>query len=341
MADLTKDMLSAVENDLRSQVDSIRTERTSEIIEMMTYHMGWTGQGAGQIASGKRLRPLFNLLSFQALLPETSPDLEWKKALPAATAIELIHNFSLIHDDIEDNSDKRRGRETVWKKWGIPQAINTGDAMFTLAHHAMHRLRASFPAESVLRSTDILLETCTQLTNGQFLDMSYETRDDLDVSDYWPMIEGKTAALISSSSAIGAILSGADETNIAHMALFGKYLGLAFQIQDDLLGIWGEESKTGKSAASDLLNRKKSYPILLSLSKKAAFFKAWSEGTFTPEQIPHLTQIMRDDGTYHEVKAKSLELTRISIENLSASQISGQAGELLTSITHQLLDREI
>jgi len=341
MADLSIKMLSAVEVDLKSQIDSIRTDRTNEIIEMMTYHMGWSGQGAGQNVSGKRLRPLFNLLSFQALLPNTASDDDWKKSLPSATAIELIHNFSLIHDDIEDNSDKRRGRETVWKKWGIPQAINTGDAMFSLAHHAMHRLRAAFPAENVLRSTDVLLETCTQLTNGQFLDMSYETREELTVEDYWPMIEGKTAALLSSCSTIGAILSGADEANINHMTHFGKYLGLAFQIQDDLLGIWGEETKTGKSAASDLLTRKKSYPILLSLSKKADFFDAWNKGLFVPAQIPHLTQVMRDDGTYHEVKAKSLELTRISLENLSACQITGEAGELLTTITHQLLDREI
>lgn len=341
MPELTDEMLNAIEQDLKFQVNSILTERTSEMISMMAYHMGWAENITLKKTSGKRLRPLFNLLSFQALLPENLPLDEWKKCLPAASAIELIHNFSLIHDDIEDNSEKRRGRLTVWKKWGLPQAINTGDAMFSLAHHAIHRLRPAFSAERVLRSADILLETCTQLTNGQFLDMSYETIENLTVDDYWPMIEGKTAALLASSVTIGSILAGADETIIQRMKIFGRTLGLAFQIQDDLLGIWGEENKTGKSAASDLLTRKKSYPILLSLSKKSIFFEAWQKGPFISEQIPFLINAMREDGTFEEVKAKSVDLTRTSLENLSACGIKGAAGENLIGLTNKLLNRDI
>jgi geranylgeranyl diphosphate synthase type I len=121
---------------------------------MLTYHMGWTGEGAGPEATGKRIRPLM------VLLVTASCGAEWQSALPAAAAVELVHNFSLIHDDIEDNSDKRRGRTTVWKKWGIAQGINAGDGMFVLSNLALTDLEAGYPAQTVLRASKILHATC-------------------------------------------------------------------------------------------------------------------------------------------------------------------------------------
>ena len=125
--------------------------------------------------------------------------------------MELVHNFSLVHDDIQDNSDKRRGRPTTWVKWGVPMAINAGDAFFVLSNQAIIDLKENYPAEVVVKAAEILHNTCLELTRGQFLDMSYEEKTDLGVDDYWPMVAGKTAALLSACSHIGALLGGADD----------------------------------------------------------------------------------------------------------------------------------
>ncbi|MCX6068414.1 MAG: polyprenyl synthetase family protein, partial [Chloroflexi bacterium] len=216
---------------------------------------GWTGENAGPEATGKRIRPLL------VLLASAASGGNWQSALPAAAAVELLHNFSLIHDDIQDNSDKRRGRSTVWVKWGMPQAINAGDGLFVLSNLAITDLITSYPAEIVVKAAQILHETCLDLTRGQYLDISYENRLDLGVEDYWPMISGKTAALLSSCCQIGALLGTSDESTLEAYRSFGHYLGLAFQVQDDILGIWGNEAVTGKSVASDLVKGKKSLPV--------------------------------------------------------------------------------
>src|SRR5215208_5397434 len=255
-----KPLLSHIELELQRQVSRLDAPRTKLFHEMLSYHMGWTGEGAGPEATGKRIRPLLVLLCTAAR------GADWQTALPAAAAVELVHNFSLVHDDIQDNSDKRRGRSTTWVKWGAPMAINVGDALFVMSNQAIIDLKENYPAEVILKAAEILNNTCLDLTRGQFLDMSYEERTDLIVEDYWPMVSGKTAALLSAGCHIGALLGGADESLQEAYRSFGHYLGLAFQVQDDLLGIWGDEALTGKSAASDLMEGKKSLPVLAGLS---------------------------------------------------------------------------
>ncbi len=161
------------------------------------------------------------------------------KPLPAAAAVELVHNFSLIHDDIEDRSSLRRGRLTVWKKWGIPQAINAGDAMFTLAHLQLLHLMNNHTISVTLKSIKILQQACLHLTQGQYLDLSYENRDHISLDEYWSMVAGKTAALLSASTELGALSAVDDEQICKCYRNFGKSLGMAFQVQDDYLGIWG------------------------------------------------------------------------------------------------------
>ena len=200
--------------------------------------------------------------------------------LPAAAAVELVHNFSLVHDDIEDNSDKRRGRTTVWKKWGMPQGINAGDGLFVLSNLALTDLEAGYPAQTILRAAKILHATCLDLTRGQFLDISYEDRADLTVEDYWPMVSGKTAALLSACCQIGALLGGADEARQEAYRAFGYYLGLAFQVQDDILGIWGNEALTGKSAASDLVEGRNRCQFCLGWRKRESSRNAGDRAQF-------------------------------------------------------------
>src|SRR5512147_2552128 len=171
----TKILLPRIEAELQRQVSRLDNPRTKPFHEMLTYHMGWTGEGAGPEAAGKRIRPLMVLLCAAAC------GADWQSALPAAAAVELVHNFSLVHDDIQDNSDKRRGRSTVWVKWGAPMAINVGDALFVMSNQAIIDLKENYPAEVVVRAAGILHNTCLDLTRFQFLDMSYEMRTDLTV----------------------------------------------------------------------------------------------------------------------------------------------------------------
>src|SRR5512138_1640981 len=210
----TKPLLAHIEQELQEQISRLDVPRTKLFHEMLTYHMGWTGEGAGPEATGKRIRPLMVLLSAAASTTPPAPlsaNESWQPALPAAAAVELVHNFSLVHDDIQDNSDKRRGRSTTWVKWGMPMAINVGDALFVMSNQAIIDLKRDYPAEVVVRAAEILHNTCLDLTRGQFLDMSYEERTDLGVEDYWPMVAGKTAALLSACCHIGSLLGGADD----------------------------------------------------------------------------------------------------------------------------------
>lgn len=341
MGDITKKMFLAIENDLKDQVARLKQPQTMEFYKMLTYHMGWSGEGAGIEATGKRLRPLLLLLTKASFVEGGNTEIgEWDSAVPAASAIELIHNFSLVHDDIQDRSEKRRGRETVWTKWGIPQGINAGDGLFVLANLALFSMNGKYPADRINQVSELIQRTCLDLTRGQFLDISYETRIDLTVENYWPMISGKTAALLSSCTAAGAILAGADASIIETFRSYGHYLGLAFQVQDDILGIWGKEEKTGKSIASDLIERKKSLPVLISLEKKGEFYQRWQEGPFSSGDIAKLSELLIKDGTLMKSTEIAEQMTDLAINNLRMADPKGVAGEVMFEMTNKLLDRE-
>ena len=256
-----------IEEELR-QVLSIPDPQLGPFYGMMHYHLGWTDESFRAThpqTGGKRLRPVLCLLACQAVGGEP------QQALPAAAAVELIHNFSLLHDDIEDNSPTRRHRTTVWKIWGEPQAINAGDGMFALAHLALQRLsEKGLPDDRVLAACWVFDQTCLALCEGQYLDMSFEDRLDVDVDQYLAMIRRKTAALMSCSTWLGALLGDGDANLATRYARFGENLGMAFQIEDDILGIWGEEKATGKPQASDIRQRKKSLLIIYALQQEAS-----------------------------------------------------------------------
>jgi geranylgeranyl diphosphate synthase type I len=331
---LTGVLLPAIEQELQRQVTRLDRPQTARFYEMLTYHMGWTGEGAGPEATGKRVRPL--LLALVAVACGE----EWPRPASAGAAIELIHNFSLIHDDIQDNSEKRRGRATVWKKWGEPMAINAGDALFVIANQAMLDLTANYPAETVIKAADVLQDACLNLTRGQFLDMLYEKRTDLTIEDYWATIEGKTAGLIAACTEIGAILAGAAEATINQYRIFGRNLGLAFQIQDDILGIWGDEALTGKSAASDLVQGKNSLPVLYGVRQRGRFAQRWARQSVRPEEVTELARMLKEDGIYDLVEGESKRLTNQALAALEAAASRGEAVEALAELADQLLHRE-
>jgi geranylgeranyl diphosphate synthase type I len=233
----------------------------------MRYHLGWEDEGGSAIEArgGKLLRPALCLLACEALGGD------WRAALPAAAAIELLHNFTLIHDDVEDASPRRHGRPTLWKLYGEAQAINAGDGMFALAHVTLLRLaERGVPNERVLAAARALDEASLRLCAGQHLDLTYSTRDAITEREYLDMIGGKTAALLAASCAMGALLAGGDGATTGALYEFGRRLGLAFQVRDDLLGIWGDAAETGKPVGGDLIEGKKSYPVVVALERSGA-----------------------------------------------------------------------
>lgn len=304
---------------------------------MMHYHMGWRDRelGLADVNAGKQIRPVLLMLVCQAAGGN------WQQAVPAAAAVELLHNFSLIHDDIEDASPTRRGRETLWQIWGIEQAINAGDAMFALAHLALNRLYdRGVPADRVVRALRRFDETCVRLTQGQHADMGFEKRDRVSVAEYIEMITGKTAVLLSLCAELGALVAGQDDTTIAHYAQYGLDAGLAFQVIDDILGIWGDETRIGKSASTDIATRKKTLPVLYGLEKSAALQQLYVQEVPDEIFVPQVVELLNETGARDFATAKAAAYTQSALGNLEAAHPGGPAYTALNQLTGMLLRRD-
>ena len=335
LAAFQESMLVAVEQAMQAVVSRAHQHIDDDLHAMLAYHMGWEGEGAGPQARGKRVRPLLLLLTTEAAGGA------WRQAVPAAAGVELLHNFSLIHDDIEDNGTLRRGRPTVWTRWGVPLALNGGDALFSLAHLAVLELYPRVNAETTLQAARILQQTALHLTQGQHLDITYETREDVSIDAYWQMVEGKTAALLSACTEIGALLSGATDTTRKAYREFGRMLGLAFQAWDDYLGIWGDAALTGKSTTGDLMERKKTLPVLYGLQQNGAFAQLWHDGLpQTPADVPTLAAALETDGARGYTQAVAASLTEQALSALEQAQPQGDAGQALHELAQRLLKRQ-
>lgn len=243
----------------------------------MRYHLGWVDSSFtpnAVINPGKLLRPTLLLLAYEAagawgLTAQTSDTSNYlRRALPAAAALELTHNFTLIHDDIVDNDTERHHQPTLWSIWGSSQGINTGDGMFALARLAMWDiLEEGVEGEIAARLGAALDRACLVIAEGQHLDLSFENRQDISVAMYLDMITRKTAALMGCATEMGALLGTRDPETIASLCHFGYEVGVAFQIRDDVLGVWASTSETGKTSAGDIYRRKRSLPILYALEQ--------------------------------------------------------------------------
>ena len=332
---LSVQMLGALDEEMRLVMKM--DERTDPFYDpfygMLHYHMGWVDANFEPVSiyNGKQIRPLMVMLTCHAAGGD------WRQAVPAAAAVEMLHNFSLIHDDIEDHSDTRRGRLTLWKIWGMEQAINSGDALFGLAHLAMNRLiERGVGAETAVFALRRFDETCVHLTNGQYHDMDFETRDTVSVDEYVQMITGKTAALLSHSAELGAVVAGVDAETIAHYAAFGLNVGLAFQVKDDVLGIWGDEALTGKSAATDISTKKKTLPVLYGLSRSSALrdlYQAESPSGFVEKAIA----LLDEAGARGYAEGETAVYSQQAIQQLTAADPQGNA---LFQLADMLLTRQ-
>jgi geranylgeranyl diphosphate synthase type I len=320
MADQFRD---AIEKGLQTVVsDSILVEFPG-LSELIRYHMGWEGKGSGKTAQGKRLRPLMTLLTID------SAGGDWKKALPSALAVEFLHNYSLVHDDIEDRSDLRRSRPTLWHLWGEALAINAGDALYSLAFRTLAEGHSGSSFSNAEDPVKILADAALALTGGQHLDISFEGQRDIRLDDYWKMAGGKTAALFAACTSLGALNAEVVEQVFHHYREFGRAFGMAFQAKDDWLGIWGDSAVTGKSTESDLVSGKKSLSVVFGLEKSENFRKIWFLGPIGVENVPEMAELLRSVGAESYVRHEVNFWMEQSLEQLEASGAKGKAAQIL------------
>ena len=265
----------------RGSSSRLSTQATdlSPFYGQMQYHMGWVDRTFSPVPlnPGKLLRPTLLLLAYEAsgvwgLAERTQdPAIYLCRALPAAASVELTHNFSLIHDDIVDDDTERHHQPTLWTVWGRSQGINTGDGMFSLARFALWDVLAEGVEGTIAaRLGEALDRACLTISEGQYLDLSFEGRADVSVAMYMDMIARKTAALMSCASEMGALLGTREPRTIESLRDFGFEMGLAFQVRDDVLGVWASSEQLGKTSAGDVYRRKRSLPVLHALEHAGA-----------------------------------------------------------------------
>lgn len=330
--------LAALEREL-TEITTARSSLYANFFNVFSFHLGRT-DAQGNVApsdAGKRIRPLLCLWACEAAGGD------WRAAVPAAAAVELMHNFSLIHDDIEDNSAERRGRATVWKIWGLAQGINAGDAMFVLAYLALDRLAtAAISPGRQLAIHHAFHYAALQLTQGQYLDIALERADQATPEDYFEMVRGKTAALLAAACEIGARIATTDENIIRAFAAYGENLGIAFQIADDVLGLWGDPSLTGKSARTDLESRKKSYPVLAAMQGdlgndlRGLYAKAnWEDADYR-----RVEQILRESNARALAMQQAESFAARALDALNATGLENDAIARLRELANQVVHRE-
>ena len=339
MAGFEERYLPALEDELVAAVPVTGTPPL--LYQMMRYHLGWVDaqDNPTHAPAGKRVRPLLCLLACEGY------GADFHRALPAAAALELLHNFTLIHDDVQDRSDERRHRATVWRLWGDAQAINAGDAMYAVTHLALLRLLVTgTPAETVVAATALLDQTCLRICEGQCLDVDFESRPRVAREDYTAMIERKTAALIGCSLEMGAIVAGASVRQQQAMRRLGETIGLAYQVQDDVLGIWGDPAITGKPAADDIRNRKKTLPLIHALETAGAVDRArleslFASGTIGESEVAEILGILERTGARRACEAEAVRLYAQTEQLLADAALAAPIRTSLAILLGSLLRR--
>jgi geranylgeranyl diphosphate synthase type I len=307
---------------------------------MMRYHLGWEDEeGRPTSAGGKALRPSLCLWACEAAGGD------WRDALPAAAAVELVHSFSLVHDDIQDADRMRHHRPTVWSVWGEPQAINAGDSLFALAQLALLRLGdGGFPPDKIVQAARILDEATLTMIEGQCLDLSFEERAEVALEEYLEMIAKKTGALLGASLHLGAVVGSDDPSLAERFAHCGRLLGTAFQVQDDVLGTWGREQVTGKPAA-DVRRRKKSLPLVYALAHASGgardtLLRSYAREALDNGDVSRVVAVLDDLGARDYCQTMTREHIEAALAELTPTGIRPTAQREFTELAEFLLTRE-
>lgn len=278
--------------------------------EMVAYHFGWDKP---HLNPSKRLRPQFVLLS-AALF---GGDLQL--AMLPAVAIEVLHNYTLIHDDIEDSGESRHGRSSLWQVYGPAQALNTGDFLASSTHTILSRLEGQVSPDVLRKVRSHFERAGLGVTLGQHLDILSEKLPTISLAEYERLIELKTARLFEAAFGMGAVLAGATAAQEDALVRLGRNFGLGFQVLDDYLGIWAAPNETGKSTSTDLISRKKSFPILFGQEKGGRFTKLWNTlGVITEEDAKSLAELLSADGAEDVTREKALAYATSALKELNA-----------------------
>ena len=297
-----------------------------EVYNLLRYYMGWVDEHGYPSAGmeGKALRPTLCLFACEAV--GGTPGM----AMPAAVALEFIHIFSLIHDDIQDEDETRHNRKTLWKLWGVPKALVAGNVLRVVADQALHKLvHAGLEHDRALSAMGLLTEAYLEMIEGQYLDLSFEGRTDVGVDDYFQMISRKTGALIRCSMALGAVVGSDDPEVAGAFRECGSALGYVFQIRDDVLGVWGEEERTGKPVGADIRRKKNSYPVV------------YAKENAQQRDVKRLTEIYEKDSVDDADVVTVLDvMDRANVKWHAQNNAASYAEAALDSISHVELSRE-
>ncbi len=295
-----------IQNALQREITRLRKPSSSLVIPVldtfygqMGYHLGWLDAQLlpVQPQTGKLLRPTLLLLAYEAVGAngctfKRKEKLHLGRALPAAVAIELFHNFTLVHDDIEDGDRERRHRPTAWTVFGTPLALNLGDGLASLSRLALFTLcDEGVPTDLIARLGSCFDRAALTVMEGQHLDLCFETQEQVTIPHYLEMITRKTAALMACATEMGAMLGCSDEPAITALRQFGLHLGIAFQIRDDLLGIWATRAESGKTPVGDVLRRKKTLPMLYAIQRASPQDHAWLRTFYSQQEAPRSEQV--------------------------------------------------
>lgn len=285
---------------------------------------------------GKRIRPVLMLMAYN-LFKEHPEDI-----LMPACGLETYHNYTLLHDDLMDHADLRRGHETVHKRWNANTAILSGDSMLVLAYQRMTQV----PADKLARVLDCFTETALEIGEGQEYDMTFETRLDVSEAEYIEMIRLKTSVLLACATKIGAILADAPEADVKRLYHFGERLGLAFQLQDDLLDVYGDPAVFGKAIGGDIVSNKKTYLLINAFNRADAVQRAelsrWVEATTfdRQEKVAAVTQLYDALGIRQLCEEKINVYFRQAADSLGEVGVDTDRKQMLYQYMDQLLHRD-
>ncbi|MCI4442963.1 MAG: polyprenyl synthetase family protein [Lentimicrobium sp.] len=286
---------------------------------------------------GKRMRPVLTLMSAEVF------DANYKEALPAALAVEVFHNFSLIHDDIMDDAPLRRGKITVHEKWNVNTGILSGDAMLILAYQYFEQYEPAIFKDLAKLFSQTALEVC----EGQQYDVDFETRDDVTIPEYLKMIEYKTAVLVAAAMKMGAIIAKTSEENANLIYDFGLNLGLAFQLQDDYLDAFGDPKTFGKQVGGDIIENKKTYLYLKAIEFSSIEQREELMNLFSiplddnSEKIEAVKEIFNSTGASEATQKSIKDFTLKAFETLKKMNISEDKKEILKAFGENLMSRNV
>ena len=327
---------------VREQMRASVPDAEGGVFDVLRYHLGWQdseGRPANE-DSGKGMRPVLVLASCEMAGGQ------WREALPAAAALEFIHNFSLLHDDIQDRDATRRGRPTAWTVFGVLPALAAGNAMRVVADRTLLGLAQTGVApETAAAAAAGLTSHYLEIIEGQYLDLSFEESDEVTTDDYIDMVSRKTGALIDCAMRLGSLVATGDLRTAAAFGRCGRELGLAFQVRDDLLGVWGDPAATGKPVGSDILRKKKSMPIVHLFQQADPRQREWLRNAYAADEVAggdveSVLEMLADLGVREFVQSTAAEHAAAAVRAIEGLPLGAEAKADVRAMADYFIERD-